>query len=137
MPSMLGGDEPRTYLVLNQNTAEQRVLGGIPGSILLVRAERGRVTLVDSYTAADVGYFDRPVLPLTPAEKTLHGATLGQYVANVTDVPNFPRSARLAQAMWKKRHGTEVDGVLATDPYALQLILRAIGPVEASRRPRP
>ena len=135
LPSMLGAEKPRTYLILNQNTAEQRVLGGIPGSILLARASHGKVSLVAARTAAEVNVFDQPVVPLTEAERTLHGDVLAQYMSNVTDVPDFARGASIARTMWAKRYGQKVDGVIATDPYALQLILRAIGPVQVGDGP--
>lgn len=90
LPDMLGGSGRRTYLLLAQNTAEQRSLGGIPGAIAVLRAEDGRLELVRQATAGDVGEFERPVLPLSMAEEGLYGPGLGRFPANVTDSPDFP-----------------------------------------------
>lgn len=129
LPPMLGRDGPRTYLVLAQNTAEQRSLGGIAGAAVLVRADDGRLRLGRQASANDIGEFRRPVLPLTDVETTLFDRVVGQYPQNVTSIPHFPRSAQLGAAMWQRRFGGDLDGVLAVDPYALQLLLAVTGPV--------
>lgn len=130
LPDMLGGAERRDYLVLAQNTAEQRSLGGIPGAMVLLRAEDGRLELVRQATANDLGRFDEPVLPLSEAEEAFYGRVMGEFAQNVTDSPDFPRAAELATEMWQRRMGGKLDGVAAIDPWALQLLLRAVGPVE-------
>lgn len=130
LPAMLGADGPRHYLVLTQNPAEPRALGGIPGAVILLRADHGRIELLEQRPAASFGNTQKPVLPLTRAERTLYGTQLGRYMQNVTATPDFPRAARLAQAMWRHGTGRRVDGVATLDPYALQLLLRAVGPVD-------
>ena len=45
LPAMLGGQQPRTYLLVIQNPAELRSTGGLPGSLALLHAEGGRVTM--------------------------------------------------------------------------------------------
>jgi len=130
LPDMLGQRGTRNYLVLAQNSAEQRSLGGIPGAFVLIRAQDGRLSLVKQATAGDLGTFDPTVLPLSSAEKALYGVTLGTYPADVTDTPDFPRAAQLIKAMWERREGGRVDGVASLDPYALQLLIGATGPVQ-------
>jgi hypothetical protein len=129
LPPMLGADGPRHYLLLTQNNAEPRALGGLPGAAILLRAEEGRIKLVKQRAASSFGNFGEPVLKLTRAERTLYGTQLGRYLMNVTSTPDFPRAARLAAEMWKVGTGRRVDGVASIDPYALQLLLRASGPV--------
>ena len=129
LPDMLAEGGHRDYLVLAQNSAEQRSLGGIPGAVVLLRARDGRLSLVKQASLEDIGSFDRPVLPLSDAEQALYGRELGLYPANVTDTPDFPRAARLMAAMWERRQGGRLDGVASLDPWALQLLLRVVGPV--------
>lgn len=126
LPPMLGGDGPREYLVLVQNNAEPRALGGIPGALIAVRADAGRLSLRGQRPAFS---FPEPVLPLTPPEVELYGTELGRYVQNVTSTPHFPRAARLARAMWREQTGRRVDGVLAIDPVLLEMLLDVTGPV--------
>lgn len=128
LPPMLGADGPRHYLLLTQNNSEPRALGGLPGAAIVVRADRGRISLVEHRAASSLGAFDRPVLPLGRAERALYGTQLGRYLLNVTGTPDFPRAAELARQMWRLRTGRTVDGVASVDPYALQLLLGATGP---------
>lgn len=136
LPPMLGAEGPRRYLLIAQNNAELRALGGMPGAAVLVRADRGRIRLVRHLTAGEAGVFEEPVEPLTEPERTLYGTQLGRYFSNVTSTPHFPRAARLARTMVSRSVGLRVDGVVAIDPYTLQLLLRANGPVDLPGGPR-
>jgi hypothetical protein len=137
VPPMLGAGGPRTYLVLFQNPAEIRATGGMPGAFAVVRADRGRLRIVDQGSAAaDLKSFERPVLPLDPAMRALYTDRLGIYPANVNLTPHFPTAAALAREMYRVRSGRTVDGVLATDPVALSYLLRATGPVTPPGGPR-
>lgn len=125
-PPMLGGDERREYLVLVLTNAEPRALGGMPGSLLTVAAQDGRLALRGQRPAFS---FPEPVLPLTDPELALFGTQLGTYTQNVTATPHFPRTAELARAMWKAETGREVDGVITIDPVLLGMLLDVTGPV--------
>jgi hypothetical protein len=130
LPLMLGADGPRTYLVLFQNLAEVRATGGMWGAFAVVRADHGRVAMIQQGTAAaDLKSFDRPVLPLDPAMLALYTDRLGTFPADVNLTPHFPTAAALAREMYRRRTGRTVDGVFATDPVALSYLLRATGPV--------
>jgi hypothetical protein len=131
LPAMLGADGPRQYLVLVQNNAEQRATGGIPGSVLLLRAQDGRVAIVDQRAGNSIGGLTDPALELTAQERVLFGDNLGQTMLDVTFTPDFPRTAQLATALWQRIAGpTQVDGVLSVDPGTLALVLGAVGPVD-------
>ncbi|PJI94728.1 DUF4012 domain-containing protein [Luteimicrobium subarcticum] len=127
-PAMLGADGPRDYLVLVQNNAEQRATGGIPGSVLLLRADHGRIDVVDQRAGSTLTTKE-PVLPLATAESALFGTHLVTDMRDVTFTPDFPRSAQLAAALWEKVVGGKVDGVVSVDPVALGTLLGATGPV--------
>lgn len=129
LPGVLGAQGPRRYLLLVQNNAEPRALGGITGSIIELHTDRGRVELVGQRPAASFGDFGRPVTSLTPGEGHLYGTQLGRFVQNVTGTPDFPRAAQLAQIMWTRKTGQHVDGVAAMDPVALAALLKASGPI--------
>ena len=126
LPPMLGSDDRREYLLLVQNNAEPRALGGIPGALITLRADDGRLRLVGQRPAFS---FPQPVLPLTRPEVELYGTQLGRYVQNVTSTPDFPRAARLAREMWRRETGRQVDGVVAIDPVLLEMLLDVTGPV--------
>lgn len=129
LPRMLGARGPRTYLVLFQNLAEVRATGGMPGAFAVVRVDRGTFTVTRMGSATSLRYFDKPVLPLSPESRRLYGELPGIYPADVNLSPHFPTAATLAREMYRRRSGTAVDGVIATDPVALGYLLRATGPI--------
>jgi hypothetical protein len=131
LPSMLGGDGPRNYLLLSLTNSEIRTAGGIPGALAVINADNGRLTLGATASVDDLKHFADPVLPLTPAELTLFDPRLGKWMENVTSTPDFARSGQLAQAIWSARRGLNVDGVIAIDPVSLGYILKATGPIDA------
>ena len=73
LPSVLGADGPRRYLVLVQNNSEPRSLGGLAGSVIELRANRGRIELVGQETGGSFGDFGKSVLPLSKGERALYG----------------------------------------------------------------
>jgi Protein of unknown function (DUF4012) len=129
IPAMFGADGPRDYLLLVQNNAEPRATGGIPGTVLLLRANDGAVEIVDQRAGGSLAGLAAPVLPLTPGEDALFGPLLGTDMRDVTFTPDFPRTGALARAIWEKDVGGQVDGVLSIDPGALAEVLKATGPV--------
>ncbi len=135
LPPMLGGDGRRNYVLMFQNNAEVRATGGIPGAFALLTADRGRVVLGRQSDAGRLGTLDRPVLPLSADELRLFGDELGRFPQDVNFTPDFPRTAALVQAMWERRYGVRVDGVVSTDPVALSYVLAGTGPVDAGATP--
>ncbi|WP_395690760.1 DUF4012 domain-containing protein [Nocardioides sp.] len=129
MPSMLGGDGPRHYLLVFQNNAEIRSTGGLPGAVSLVSANDGKVEMTRQVAASSFGERSSPVLALTPAERQIYGEQLGTYFPDANFTPDFGRSAALMQARWEERYGGTVDGVVSLDPVALSYLLGATGPV--------
>jgi hypothetical protein len=130
LPSLLGADSPRTYLLMFQNLAEVRATGGMPGAFIVIEADKGAIRLVDQGTAATtLRTFATPVLPLDPDMVDVHTDRLGTFSADVNLTPDFPTAATLTREMYRVRTGRAVDGVLATDPVALAYLLRATGPI--------
>ncbi|NMM16976.1 MAG: DUF4012 domain-containing protein [Cellulomonas sp.] len=129
VPSMMGADGPRDYLLLVQNNAEPRATGGIPGSIVHLRADGGAVQVVEQRSGGSLSGLAASALPLTAEEDAIFGPLLGTDMRDVTFTPDFPRSAALAREIWIQRVGGTVDGVLSVDPGALARLLGATGPV--------
>lgn len=129
LPTMLGVDGPRSYLLVFQNNAEIRASAGLPGAISVVTADDGELTMGRQTTAVDLGEADAPALPLTPAEEAIYGEQLGTYFLDANFTPSFPRTAELMRARWQQVYGEQVDGVLAVDTVAVSYVLGATGPV--------
>jgi hypothetical protein len=129
LPAMFGADGPRTYLVLVQNNAEPRATGGIPGTVLLLTADAGRVEITDERAGSTLGNLAAPAMAPSEGEAALFGADFGSTMLDVTLTPDFPRTGQLARAIWAQKVGGDVDGVLSVDPGALADVLAATGPV--------
>jgi len=132
LPPMLGAHGKRTYLVLFQNPAEARPLGGIAGAFAVVEADGGEVRITHQGTAGSFPRFSEPVVRLTPSQQRLYQPQTTRFFQNVTQPMSFPVGARIAREMWARSSGQEVDGVVATDPVALSYVLGATGPVRLS-----
>lgn len=130
LPTMLGGSGPRTYLLLVQNPAEIRAVGGLPGTWVILRADRGRLSLV---SASSAGPYNPRTPPITPTadEGDLLGTNWGALAGDATESPDFPRDAQMAAAD-AAQHGSPVSAVFSVDPVALSFILRGTGPVKVT-----
>lgn len=129
LPALLGAEGPREYLVLFQNNAEWRSLGGNPGAMVVLRIDAGRVELGAQAGTADFPRFAEPVLPLPRSTVAVYGERAGMWMQNVTQIPDFRTGAPLAARMWELEFGHPVDGVIALDTVALGSLLAATGPV--------
>jgi hypothetical protein len=128
LPSMLGSVEPRNYLVLVQNNAEVRAIGGLPGALAVLRIHNGKINLTAQASGSDLGKFI-PGVAVDPAQERIYTNRLGAYISDVNLTPDFPTAARTAKVMWETRYGTVIDGVVAIDPIVLSHILAASGPL--------
>lgn len=129
LPGMLGADGPRDTLLLFQNNAEWRSLGGVASSLALVRAEGGAVSLIDQAASTDFPTYQEPVLPISDEHYAVFGAKPGRWIQNVTQIPDFTVGAPLAREMWQRERGGTVSAVLAVDPVMLSYVLEATGPI--------
>ncbi|WP_342022289.1 DUF4012 domain-containing protein [Arthrobacter citreus] len=129
LPSMLGAEDPRTYLVLVQNSAETRATGGIPGALAVLKTNGGQIILGEQSSASALGAF-KPSIDVDPEQTALYTGRLGTQMQNVNLTPDFPTAASTAKRMWEGRHEKQVvDGVIALDPVVLSYLLKATGPV--------
>lgn len=130
LPAMLGADGPRNYLVVFQNNAEWRSLGGIVGAMSVIRTDGGGLALAAQGSSSDFPRYSEPVMDLGPEITGIYGTHPARWIQNVTQVPDFSLTGQLARQMWLQQMGTSVDGVLSLDPVALSYLLRATGPVD-------
>ncbi|CAH0130895.1 hypothetical protein SRABI44_01129 [Microbacterium foliorum] len=128
LPSMLGADGPRNYVLAMQNNAELRSSGGIIGAIALLHAEDGRVTLVQQASVPDFPSLDEP-LPLSESTVALFEDRPGRYMQNLTSVPDFTEAGPAIAARWQNRFGQPIDGVIAVDAVMTESLLKATGPL--------
>ena len=129
LPAMLGSDGPRNYLVIVQNNAEWRSLGGIAGAAVLVRTDAGRITLVSTDSGGALSSSPERIAALSGDDLAMYTDRPARYFQNVTQPVDFTTGAPLAKAFWERKHGGTIDGVISIDPVALSYLVRATGPI--------
>lgn len=127
-PAAFGGDGPRTYLLIAQNSDELRASGGFPSAAGTITLDGGRVTqfeLRDSYAGDDL---TEP----HPAPPEALQRLMGTGVLLLRDAnwwPDFPTTARMTMEIWALDRKQRVDGVIALDEEGLRLIVEGLGGV--------
>ena len=131
LPSMLGADGPRHYLLVIQTNAESRGLGGLPGVFAVVSAKNGKVGFDRFGNDSDIT--GQGHVNLGPDFAHWYG-DLGvqRLFVNSTASPDMPSDARIWMSMWQQQTGQHLDGAIATDPVALSYLLKVTGPVRLS-----
>jgi hypothetical protein len=127
LPSMLGAEGDRTYLVAFQNNAEVRATGGMPGSLVPLGARDGRLRMGRSLTP-DIFEGNRGDVRPTAAELRLF-QTKYFVGGRPTRNPDFPRNSELYSANWEATGREPIDGVITIDPVALSYLLGYTGPI--------
>jgi hypothetical protein len=129
IPSMLGGEGPRSWAVLFQNPGEIRATGGLIGGFSLLTFNHGKVSVAEVGTneklASTSGPVDYSVLPDEVVSQW--GKELSEWNSfNLS--PHFPYTAMLTEQGMKQRN-TPVEGVIAIDPTMVAALLAGTGPV--------
>ncbi|GGM46199.1 DUF4012 domain-containing protein [Microbacterium saperdae] len=128
LPTMLGGEGPRNYVLAMQNNAELRSSGGIIGSTALLHAENGKITLQRQASTPDFPVLDAP-LPLSDTTVALFEDRPGRYLQNITSIPDFSEAGPTIAARWEGRFGGTVDGVIAVDTVVAANLMKATGDI--------
>lgn len=127
-PSLLGLQSPRTYLLLVLNESELRPGGGFITGVGEVHISQGQVismTFADSYAADD---FTRPY-PFAPEPlRQFMGIELWVF-RDSNWSPDFPTAVRQGVELYRPPRPVTLDGVIAVDQHAAQLLLDTLGPL--------
>jgi LPXTG-site transpeptidase (sortase) family protein len=128
-PPLLGADSPRTYLVIAQNRDELRPTGGYVGTAGVVRLANGQVELREFGTSAA---FDLPPDRLVPPPAPMARYFRASYwqLRDANWWPDFPSSAEQLAYFYNQVRSEPLDGVIAFDQRALELLLAQLGTVE-------
>ena len=136
LPSMLGGDTPRTYLLAFQNLSAPRGTGGFFGYYGALRADDGAIeldALLPASTVPDVEPV--PVPPDVARRYGPFGVRTTLYASNYS--PDVPTSSRVGLAITERAGLGSFDGVVWADTVWMSDVLRAVGPVDSTAWPEP
>ncbi|MCI1650098.1 DUF4012 domain-containing protein [Bifidobacterium tibiigranuli] len=125
IPSFLGADHPRTYLLAAMSPSEMRSSGGLIGSVGVVTTDQGKITVGDfrsnkeyePYGAADPTNDEWRIFNQWGP---LH---MSQDIRDSAMYPDTQRSAEGMRAIWQRSPwGADkpLDGVMLVDPVVLQ-----------------
>lgn len=126
-PDMLGGNGTRRYLLVVENDAEARGLGGLPGVTAVLTIANGRMSLGDFHNNKFLGGA-APTADL-PADfrHTYAGTDVTTDIRDSDVSPDFPVVAKIWLGMWEDVTGDRLDGAIAADPTTLSYLLGATG----------
>jgi hypothetical protein len=143
-PSILGGDEPRRYLVGFADDAEGRAQGGVIDNWVEIAIVDGRIEVTATATTADLRAAALDDLELVATDEylarygplgaqTATGGVDGSFWTDVTASPDMPSVGNAVAQMYERATGRPVDGVLVIDTRGLARLLEVAGPVELAR----
>lgn len=132
LPELLGANGPRNYLLVFENSAEVRPLGGIAGAQILLTADQGRLSIAQDSSGRA---FERESEEFANARlskelRQLFLVPFGVQSQNNTLTPRVEVAADLTRSMWGSQRGITPATVLFIDPVALGYILEATGPID-------
>jgi hypothetical protein len=133
LPSAVGANGTKTYLVAVMNPAEMRASGGAPLSVAFVRFTNGKMTIpVKGATSALTNVNQKTFFNKIPNDPWQVPGTPQRFV-NTTFNPSFPMSAQqMIQAAPSNFKGLKPDGIIALDIVAVQKLLQATGPIKTA-----
>jgi hypothetical protein len=134
LPPLLGADGPRRYLLVVQTPTEARGSGGLIGSFGEITAADGKVRLERFGRTIELNEGGVPGSQRTVSAPEDYLSRYGRFEVaqlwqNVNLSPDFPSSAMAMDSLYPQSGGTEIDGVISVDPYALAAFLSITGPV--------
>lgn len=128
LPPMMGGNEPRRYLLAVQNPAESRGTGGLLGAYAVIEARAGSLSLRELGANSDLRDAKRLPVDLGPDYLQLYGQDPALW-RNSNLSPHFPYAAAIWLALWKRQSKEQLDGVIAIDPILMGYLVGAMGGV--------
>ena len=131
LPALLGGSGPVNYLLVFENSAEVRPLGGIAGAQILITADQGRVSIAQEASGREFAFESEAFADeaVGPAARDLFLVPFGLQSQNNTLTPRVEIAADLTRTMWERQRAATAPTVVFVDPIALSWILEATGPV--------
>jgi hypothetical protein len=131
LPSILGADKPKKYLLLFQNSNEIRPTGGFIGSYGLLALDKGKIKdlVIDDVYNPDGQIDQRNIVAPIPVPIAEFLKETKLHIRNANWDPDYTVSANNIEDLYFKVTGERMDGVIAVDLYFIQNLLRATGPI--------
>lgn len=133
LPAFLGAAEPSRYFFGAQNPAELRGTGGLIGTYSILTIDDGRFRFSPF---VPIHGLPAPSLGEVPPPNDDYAANYdqfrrgGRFWTSINVMPDFPSVAEAILNAYEEAAVEQLDGVILVDPFALEALLQATGPVE-------
>ena len=133
VPSFMGAEAPKRYLLALQSPSEARGGGGLIGVYGVVSLDAGQLDLEHVGPVEELLLRRDKRIPAPRWFMDSYGpfSALEGDMRQVNLSPNFPPTARVMLETYSTAKGEELDGVIALDPLAIGELLRGTGPLRA------
>jgi hypothetical protein len=128
LPSILGMEGLKTYLILFQDNTELRPSGGVVNSYGILKLDKGKIINFSIHDVDDAdsqlrGHIEPPfaIRRYLPSEHW--------YLKDSSFDVDFVKSASLASHFLLVETGEKADGIVSVDVFCLKNILHAVGPI--------
>lgn len=136
LPSILGIDSPKTYLVIFQNDKELRPTGGFITAYAIMKVTKGKVEPVSSNDIYNLdSSYKATITAPNPIIKYLKGPYIASAKLRLRDMnwsPDFEESMQLFREEVQKVGIKNIDGIVGVDTQLLVYLLDVIGPIGVS-----
>ena len=138
VPTVLGNEGPRRYLIGMQNPAELRGTGGLLGFTAVLTTDAGVLELSDPTSRGGLDTFGGGTASLEATDepdayedryRVGDGALL---LSNANLHPDLPTVAPKLLAAYEAATGDALDGVILVDPVAVARLLAEVGPIDVT-----
>ncbi|MGM7698589.1 DUF4012 domain-containing protein [Microbacterium sp. A84] len=131
LPTLLGADGARNYLLVFQNNAETLALGGSAAAQTLVNVDNGNISMGTQGNSGSYKNGSAIDVEVPQSATDLYTSYLVDHINTSMSRPDFPTAAQIMRAWWQRDIAPDqIDGVISIDPLALSRILVATGPIE-------
>lgn len=129
LPTLVGVNGSKKYLVLFQNDAELRPTGGFITAYAVFRIEKGKIHLE---TSDDIYKLDdtltRQVAPPDPISRYLN--VYGWRMRDANFSPDFSSSMKIFEDLYASSSAKQnIDGIMALDTHVLVALMEVLGPI--------
>ena len=133
LPSFLGHEGPRRYLVGAGSLSELRGAGGLLGSWTVLTVDDGRLEFGDFADVEELG--EPPEDVAAPSEEFAaryreYGSL--RYWRNANFTPHFPSAAQVWLGLWEADGRRPLDGVIMVDAVTFARLVEHSGPIEVA-----
>ena len=133
VPTLLGSDEPKRYMLAFQALGEARATGGLIGLAGVLSAEQGQLELRSVSPILEL--FPEPLDEVDAPDwfrASYHRQAALNQIQQANVSPHLPAVSEVLLNMFEQAQGVALDGVIMIDGVTLSQMLTAMGPIESA-----